>query len=85
MTLGPSFDNERKHVVSFMSAKNLDSELLMKIVKQKNAIPLSILTLNNLAMYPSAGLCFFYNIRITAYSQKNLIILKIYKGQLQVR
>ena len=35
----------------------------MKIVKQKNAIPLSILTLNNLAMYPSAGLCFFYNIR----------------------
>ncbi|WMT45414.1 MAG: hypothetical protein RE469_04270 [Cuniculiplasma divulgatum] len=59
----PSFDKERKHVVSFMSAKNLDSELLMKSVNPGNAIPLSVLTLNDLAIYPGIGLYFFYNMR----------------------
>ncbi|MCL4340866.1 MAG: hypothetical protein M1431_02040 [Candidatus Thermoplasmatota archaeon] len=57
----PSFDNLRKHVISFETAKGLTWEIVMSYVKPEMATPLSDLTLNDLAIYPGVGLYFFYD------------------------
>lgn len=61
MTSQPLFGNVRKHVISFESAKGLSWEEVLHYVDPQKAIPLSNLTLNDLAIYPGVGLYFFYN------------------------
>ena len=59
----PSFDNLRKHLVSFETAKGLTWDGVLSYVKHEMAVPLSSLTLNDLAIYPGIGLYFFYNMK----------------------
>ena len=59
----PSFDEFRKHVISFETAKDLTWEGVLSYVKPEMAIPLSKLTLNDLAIYPGIGLYLFYSMR----------------------
>ena len=57
----PSFDNTKKHEISFESARGLTWEEVLDYVNPQLAVPISVLTLNDLAIYPGIGLYFFYN------------------------
>ena len=59
----PSFDNLRKHVISFATAKGLTWEGVLSYVKPEMAKTLVSLTLNDLAIYPGIGIYLFYNMR----------------------
>ena len=59
----PSFDNLRKHVISFETAKGLTREGVLSYVKPEMAKPLVSLTMKDLAIYPGIGLYLFYNMR----------------------
>lgn len=62
MNLEPVFDTNMKHMVSFQTAKGLKNDFLMRYVKPEHAIPMSELTLKDLAVYPGIGLYFFYDL-----------------------
>jgi hypothetical protein len=62
MNIDPLFDPNMKHIVSFQTAKGLKTDILMEYVISENTIPLSELTLKDIAIYPGIDLYFLYSI-----------------------
>ena len=63
MNQKPSFDEVRKHLISFETAKDLTWEGVLSYVKPEMAKPLISLSMEDLAIYPGIGIYLFYNMR----------------------